>query len=222
MSENRNGKTSLVPSKQSREFLADALEAYQTQLRDADKAREYLTETRGLSVDRQAFFQLGYVSDPLPGHEKYTGRIVVPYMTRAGVVMMKFRSLGDDKPKYLNLSGQPPRIFNPSGLFSSKPYIAICEGEFDAMTAHSQVLPAIGVAGVDSWQPYFDRPLAGYDAVYVLADNDDKGQGIAFAEMVSDRVENVRIIPMPEGHDVNSFVREQGYDALLDKIGLKA
>jgi DNA primase len=220
LSENKSGKTSLVPSKQSREFLGEACTAYQQQL--TAEAREYLTTVRNLSADRQAFFRLGYVDDPLPGHEKYAGRIAVPYLTRSGVVMIKFRSLNDAKPKYLNLSGQPTRIFNPAALFSHKPYIAICEGEFDAMTAHSQQLPAIGVAGVDAWQSYFDRPLAGYDAVYVLADNDDKGQGIGFAEMVADRVDNVRIIPMPEGHDVNSFVGAEGYSALLDRIGLKA
>lgn len=192
------------------------------QLAGADHAREYLTTSRNLSEDRQAYFHLGYVDDPLPGHEKYAGRITIPYRTRAGVVSIKFRVLPpNDGPRYLNLSGQPPRIFNPEALFSAKPYVAVCEGEFDTMTAHSQILPAIGVAGVDSWQPWFDRPLTGYDAVYVLADNDDKGQGIAFAEKVADRVENVRIIPMPSGHDVNSFVAEQGYQALLDKIGVR-
>lgn len=223
MSDSKKTATSLVPSKQLRALLDEASTAYADQLQgeEGTAAREYLTDTRALSADRQAFFKLGYVSEPLPGHEKYAGRIAVPYLTAAGVVNIKFRALPPaDKPKYLNISGQPPRIFNPAAFFNPRPYIAICEGEFDTITAHGQRLPAIGVPGVDGWQPWFDRPLRGYDAVFVLADSDDNGQGIAFAEMVADRIENTRIIPMPEGHDVNSFVAANGYEALLERIGI--
>lgn len=212
-----------MPSPQLREFLGEASTAYAEQLKSDSDAQDYLTNTRNLSADKQAYFRLGSVVDPLPGHEKYAGTISIPYLTRTGVVGMKFRNLNPDaKAKYLNLPKQPVRLFNPEALFSPKPYIAICEGEMDTMTAHGRMLPAIGVPGVDGWQAWFDRPLTGYDAVYVLADNDDAGQGMKFAEFVAERLENVRVVPMPKGHDVNSFVAAEGYSALLNKIGIEA
>jgi DNA primase len=177
--------------------------------------------TRGLSPDKQAFFRLGYVNNPVPGHDKFTGRIVIPYLTRTGVVGMKFRALGDtDGAKYLNLPRQATRIYNPEAFFSDKPYIGICEGEIDAMTAHNRLLPAVGLPGVSQWQEWMDRPFAGYETIYVLADNDDKGQGKKFGEEIEERLENVRVILMPEGHDVNSFVAAEGHTALLERIGI--
>jgi DNA primase len=221
LSESGKGKISLVPSKQSREFLAAASAAYMDQLANANHAQDYL-KNRGLSADRQAFFKLGYVNDPLPGHESYAGRIAIPYVTRSGVVGFKFRSLseGKDKFKYLYPTGQATSIFNPEAFFHPRPYIAVCEGEIDTMTAHGRMLPAVGFPGAKAIKPWFWKPLAGYDAVYILADGDDNGESMAWANHIAEYVENTRIIPMPTGHDVNSFVTENGYDALLDKIGI--
>lgn len=214
---------SLTLSPKQKAFLASALDGYREQLREDDDAQAYLSLTRGLSVDKQAYFKLGFVKEPIPGHEKFEGRVVIPYVTRAGIVGMKFRAIADDvKAKYLNLPRQQPRIFNPEAFFSSKPYIAICEGEIDAMTAHSRLLPAVGLPGVSSWQEWFARPFDGYETIYVLADNDDKGQGQNFAEEIAERLENVRITPMPEGMDVNTFVNNHGHAALLERLGIKS
>lgn len=196
-----------------------ALTEYQDQLATDDAAQDYL-RNRGLSADKQAYFRLGFISDPVPGHEKFSGRIVIPYLTRNGVVGMKFRAIEDRKDKYLNLPRQAPRIYNPEAFFSDKPYIAICEGEIDAITAHSRLLPSVGLPGVSSWQEWFSRPFNGYEVIYVLADNDDKGQGAKFADELSERLENVRTILMPEGMDVNTFVSENNHDALLERVGI--
>jgi DNA primase len=210
---------SLTLSEQQKAFLDTALTEYQDQLSQDDAAQDYL-RNRGLSADKQAYFRLGYINEAVPGHEKFTGRIVIPYLTRAGVVGMKFRAIEDRKDKYLNLPRQAPRIFNPAGFFSDKPYIAICEGEIDAMTAHSRLLPAVGLPGVSSWQEWFARPFIGYETIYVLADNDDKGQGAKFADEIAERLENVRTILMPEGMDVNKYVTENSHDALLERVGI--
>jgi DNA primase len=167
-------------------------------------------------------FRLGYVDVPLVGHEFFRGRLAIPYLTRSGVVSLKFRRLGDmDGPKYLYQSGTvAKRIFNPEALFDDRPYICICEGELDAITAEQAGLPAVGIAGVDNWQPYFRRVFAGYEKVFILGDNDDKGQGETFAQALGELVPNSRVVLMPEGHDVNSFVKEAGPDALLGKVGV--
>lgn len=201
--------------------MENALAEYQSQLFADDDAMEYLTTARGFSRDRLQYFRLGYVANPHDVEfEDFKGRIVIPYLTRAGVVGMKFRDItGEAKAKYLNIRHQPPRIFNPEAFFSGKPYIAICEGEMDAMTTHCQRLPAVGFPGVDAWQPWFPRCFEGYERVYMLADTDDKeGQGVRFAHKIADNIENVVIAPMPEGHDVNSFVLEFGQEALIERI----
>lgn len=214
-------KTSLILSPQRREYLENALTEYQSQLQGDDDALEYLMTERGLSRDRLLYFRLGYVASPHDVEfEDFQGRIVIPYLTRAGVVGMKFRDVsGESKAKYLNIRGQPARIFNVEAFFSGKPYIAVTEGEIDAMTAHCRRLPTVGMPGVDSWQPWFSRPFEGYERVFMLADSDDKeGQGIRFANKIAAEVENVVIAPMPKGHDVNSFVLEYGHDALIERI----
>lgn len=169
-------------------------------------------------------FRLGYVAEPLVGHDFFRGRLVIPYLTRAGVVSLKYRRLSDGEnsgPKYLYESGTvAKRLFNPMALFDDRPYVCVCEGEIDAITAVQAGLPAVGIAGVDNWQPYFARVFAGYESVFILGDNDDKGQGATFAESLAELVPNSKVVLMPENHDVNSFVNEAGGDALLDKVGV--
>jgi DNA primase len=104
----------------------------------------------------------------------------------------------------------------------TEPYVCVTEGEFDAIAAHQAGLPAVGFPGVSSIkEPYYLRPFKGYEAVYILADNDDKGQGETFAEKVAENVQNARIILMPKGHDVNSFLKADGPEALRERIGIK-
>lgn len=215
-------QTFRIPSLKQKEYLGTALTAYADQLSRDESALDYLTSQRNLSAAKLQYFNLGFVADPLPGHEMFKGRIAIPYKTRAGVVGFKFRALSPDaKAKYLYPTGQQHSIFNPEAFFSPKPHIAICEGEIDAMTAHSQLLPAVGMPGVSSQKPWFTRPFQGYETIYVLADTDDKnGEGLAFAEDLASKLQNVRIIPMPTGHDVNSYVSAEGYESLIERIGL--
>lgn len=155
----------------------------------------------------------------MPGHEQYAGKLAIPYLTQSGVTTIRFRRIGDGEgPKYLSVPGDEPRIYNPHALLQNTHSIAICEGEFDTMTAHQSGIPAIGIAGVSGWRSYFRRCFKGYRNVYLLADNDDKGQGLEFAEKVAGQVENPKVILMPPGMDVNSFVLAHGEAALNDKI----
>lgn len=101
-------------------------------------------------------------------------------------------------------------------------------------------MPAVGVPWVENWQPFFARVFKGYDDVFILADGDppkkrpscrkckDKGHeecqghraGLELAQKIESRVPQARTVLMPEGRDVNSFVLEQGPDALRARIGL--
>lgn len=177
---------------------------------------------RGLSGDSARRFRLGYVDAPLVGHEQFRGRICIPYLTRAGVVSIKFRRIGDGTgPKYLYESGTvAKRIFNPAALFDTRPFVCICEGEIDAITADQCGLPAVGIAGVDNWQSYFRRVFAGYDDVFILGDNDDKGQGETFANRIAKSIPNSKVVLMPDGHDVNSYFVAEGPEAIRRKVGI--
>jgi DNA primase len=205
-------------------FLAQASEQYSKALRDS-AAVPYL-KTRGLSGDSAMYFRLGYVADPLPGHEKYLGHLAIPYVTRAGIVALRFRRIGDgDGPKYQSEPGEESRLYHTEGFFRHERFICLCEGEIDTMTAVQAGLPAVGVPGASSWGKYFYRAFDGYDAVYVLTDMDDKGAGLGFAEKVAGQIKSARIIPMQHdgvGHDVNSLVKKHGVDTLLSKIGVDA
>ncbi|MGA4950468.1 hypothetical protein [Streptomyces lydicamycinicus] len=215
--------TSIVPEPALRSFLEEATARYEAALHSpaGDRAAEYLTN-RGLSEDSVRSFRLGYVENPLPGHESAHGYISIPYITRAGVVTVRFRRLGDgDGPKYRSLPGDPPRIYNPNALLVPSDYIAICEGEFDTEITEQVDIPAVGIAGVSAWKDYFARCFKGYKAVFILADADDKGQGMEFAEKIAPQISNGRISPMAEGHDVTSFFCDFGGAAILERLEIK-
>lgn len=222
--------TTLVPSNSSKEFLGSATTEYAAALMTSEgrAAVEYLA-SRGLSKDSATSFRLGYVANPLPGHETYIGKIALPYLTRSGVVSIRFRTLPDivdgvpqpiSGPKYVHVFGDTPRIYNPSDLCRRESYVCICEGELDAISAHQAGLPAAGIAGVNGWRDYFARCFVGYEAVYILADNDDKGQGATFGEKLAAQIQNARVVLMSPGHDVNSTLVTEGADALLAKLNL--
>lgn len=224
--------TSLVPSDSLRNFLGEASGTYYQSLKDVPAAIDYL-RNRGMSGDSARLFRLGVVDDPLPGHEKYKGMLSIPYLTRAGVVSIRFRCIPEIEhpgqtckeipkhPKYRSLPSDPPRVYNVESLHKPSQVIAITEGEMDCVTATQAGIPTVGLPGVSSFRDYMTRLFAGYQTVWILADNDDKGQGEEFAEKIAGKIQNARISLMPPGHDVNSFVVENGAAALLDRLEFK-
>ncbi|MFC0547072.1 toprim domain-containing protein [Kutzneria chonburiensis] len=118
----------------------------------------------------------------------------------------------------MTLPGDRPRLYNTPALMTASDQIAICEGELDTVTAAACGLDAVGVPGVEAWQPHFAPAFLGYERVYLLADNDDSGQGLKFAERIAGELPNARVVLMPHGHDVNSLVMQQGKRSLLERI----
>ena len=214
-------------SESQRQFLRESTERYHANL-EGSPAAEYL-ETRGLgwpslkeTMDR---FQLGFVGDPLPGHEHFRGFLAIPYLRWSphhdwAVVSIRFRCIEDHDHKghgkYMTTAGDRPRLFNTLALLKDSAKIVITEGEIDAMTAQACGIPAVGVPGAQAWQPYFKEPFLGYRNVYVLADGDDPG--IQFANTVAATLPNAKVIPMPSGEDVNSLVLTKGKEALLERL----
>ncbi|MEO3857463.1 toprim domain-containing protein [Acrocarpospora sp. B8E8] len=202
--------------------MAKAVARYANALTEQHPAWSYLTQTRGLTAQTIDHFGLGVVDDPLAGHEQYAGRLAIPYLAPDGdVLSVRFRRLGEDGPKYATVAGDIPRIFNAAVLEKNTSRIAVCEGEIDTMTAVQAGIPAIGVPGVSSWRPEWAMPLEQYDVVYVLADNDDTGQGREMGNLIAAQLDNVRVVLCPRGHDVNSLYLTHGKDAVWRLVDIR-
>ena len=203
----------LTPSQRS--LLERRTAAYQASL---GLARDYL-EGRGFSEGTARSSRLGVVADPLPGDERYLGRLSIPYLTRSGVVSIRFRSLEEGvQAKYLGDPGVESRLYNVEGLFHPEPFVAVAEGELDALTLSQLGIPAVGVPGATNWKPHYSRIFEDYQRVYVFADGDSAGR--KFGERVAESVDGVTVIDMPDGMDVGSVYTdmENGAEWLRRKV----
>ena len=200
-------------SNSQRQFLLRATQQYASQI---DKAKEYLL-TRQLSVEEARTFHLGVVVDPLPGHEQFTGRLAIPYITPSGVVDIRFRAMHGEDPKYMGMAGAETTMFNTTAIFNAHKYICVTEGEFDCIvmsvkTAH----PTVGIPGANNWKSHYSRILDDFDMVIVLADGDKAGT--EFGKKIVRELPNANVIPMPDNEDVNSVFIRQGKEWLDERI----
>lgn len=194
--------------------LGNAAKAYAQQIHLAE---EYLA-SRGLPLQVARRAGLGIVTEPIIGHEQYTNRLSIPYITSTGVVDIRFRALGLQEPKYMGLPGAKTHMYNTKAIKEAGDYIAVCEGELDTVTLHHVVgIPAVGVPGATSWKPHYRRLLQDFEKIFVFADGDKAGHD--FARHLSREVQGVVIIPMPEGEDVNSMYLKEGPDFFTSKVG---
>lgn len=168
-------------------------------------------------MDTARQIQLGVVVDALPGQEQFTGRLAIPYVTPSGTVDIRFRAMGPEEPKYLGFPGTQTRMFNVRALHEAYDSIAVCEGEIDAITLHYKCgIPAVGVPGVNSWKPHYNRLLQDFSTIYIFADGDQPG--IDFAKSLAKELGNVITIQMPEGEDVNSIFLRNGTNYFKEKV----
>jgi DNA primase len=181
-------------------------------------AEDYLV-SRGITreVARQA--RLGVVEEPEPGHEQYIGRLSIPYITKTGVVDLRFRSLNPAvEPKYMGMVGVDTRMYNVLDIEYAGDWIGICEGELDALTMSKLVgIPCVGVPGANSWKKHYTRLLADFERVFVFADGDAPGR--EFAASLS-RELPVTTVSFGDGEDVNSIYVKHGAQFIREKMGL--
>lgn len=196
-----------------RQLLERACQAYEA---NVNLAEEYLA-SRGLSLEDAANARLGVVVDPVAGHEAFRGRLSIPYLTPAGVVDIRFRSLGHEEPKYMGLPGIKTGMFQVKSLWDADTFIGVCEGEIDALTLTAKVgIPAVGLPGANSWKPHYTRLLQDYETIYVFADGDQPGRD--FAKNIAKELRNVVVLEMPEGEDVNSVYLSRGKEYFIKRM----
>ena len=196
-----------------KESLTRAAKYYHSALHEAE---DYLAE-RGITMEAATRARLGVVLEPLTGHETYINRLSIPYITRSGVVDIRFRSMDLSEPKYMGMSGATTHLYNVGAFFRATTFICICEGEIDTITLDSVCgIPAVGVPGVNNWKKHYTRLLQDFDQVFLFADGDNAGTD--FGKSLSRELGNLVVVQMPEGEDVNSMYRSNGVEYFQQKI----
>ena len=216
-------------------YLAKASRTYHNQLKLRNGSRDglngikdYLTEHGIFDKRIRDRYQLGVVSEPLPGDERFSGMMSIPYLSRGGVKAIKFRNIGG-KPKYAQHTGQAVRLYNVAAFFAAGDVIGIAEGEIDAIVATERLsIPTIGVPGAEMWKAHrtiWTPIFKNFQTVYVFTDGDPidaltgrrpgEELGTAITESLKWRA---RVIPSPEGEDVGSMVAAGRAKELLDKL----
>ena len=207
-------------STEQRQSLTVAAENYHNSLNE--QTASYL-KSRGITKEIAASFLLGTVTNPIPGHEHAVGCLSIPYLTKSGVVGIKFRKVDGSSPKYLWATGQKIGMFNVPDLFMDSETIAICEGEIDTIILSGICnIPAVGVAGVSNWKPWFPIMFEGYKNVLIFADNDVKedgrNPGMELGLRIKEELNNATIIHLPENQDVNDVYLKQGIEWFKEKV----
>lgn len=196
-----------------KELLGKAAHKYAESIQAAS---DYL-QSRGVTKEAALAMSLGVVTEPEPGHEAFVGRLSIPYITKTGIVDLRFRSLNPAvEPKYMGMTGAETKMYNVLDVEKAGDYIAVCEGEIDTITLSKLVgIPAVGVPGANAWKRHYTRLLADFERVFIFADGDTSGRD--FANSLA-RELPVTVLQLPDGEDVNSMFVSHGKDYFLDRI----
>jgi DNA primase len=198
-----------------KELLGKAAAGYAENIYQAE---DYL-RSRGIPLEVARLASLGVVAEPETGHEAFKGRLSIPYITKTGVVDLRFRSLNPAvEPKYMGMTGAETKMYNVLDVERASDFIGVCEGELDTLTLSACVgIPCVGVPGANSWKKHYTRLLADFERVFVFADGDQPGT--EFARSLA-RELPVTIIQLPDGHDVNSMFVQDGVEYFNQKMGV--
>lgn len=210
-------------SNEQSKLMLEAANRYADRIDEA--TLEYLNG-RGISEQVAGLFQLGTVTEPLPGHDGHVGWLSIPYITAMGIcVGFKFRRLDEGKPKYGQPLGGTTHLYNVPDIIKSTSRIVITEGELDAVIVSGVLgIPAVGCPGVANWKPHYPRLFNGYDTVYVVGDHDVKedgsNPGAEFNRRVASEVMNATIVNLPENTDITDYYLQNGYDKTRRLLGV--
>ena len=199
-------------TQEQRNLLESQTSRYQSNLY---VAAEYL-EGRGITEDTAVWARLGVVDEGIHGDsEAAFQRLSIPYITRSGVVDLRFRCIRDHEcsevgcSKYLGRPGVSPRLYHVSSLVEAGSGICVAEGELDCVILNQLGYEAVGIPGVANWKPHWGRLFEDFDRIVVFCDGDSAGVG--FGRAWSERFpQSVELVTFPDGHDVNSMYLMEG------------
>ena len=207
--------------KQRLSWLGSLAAQYESSL--DDQTLSYLNG-RGITPEVAAEYRLGTVADPPTEHRNYRGRLVIPYLKKVGVTGFKFRCVRPECSKAGRCEGHDKyysdgvsQMYNVGAVDRATGFIALCEGEIDAITLDGWCdIPTIGPPGVSNWKnnPHWARLLKDFRSIYMFADNDpgEKNHGREFGEKIRQTLSQTVIIELPEDPEPNPELK-RGMDA---------
>lgn len=186
-------------------------------------AISYLT-ARGITEATAHAARLGVVTSPDPGHERFTGRLVIPYLDKLGVYALKFRCIlphvckESNCIKYDSPIGQETSLYGVLDTDEVAQTIHISEGELDRLILR-QVFdePAVGVPGVQNWKPHYKFHFQSFDRVLIWPDGDKQGRDLA--NKLQKELRTLEVVPVPDNMDVTDLFLSVGAEVMREMIG---
>lgn len=158
------------------------------------------------------------MDEPEVGHELYVGKLAIPYLTPAGVIDIRFRSLNGEGPKYLTRPGSESHVFNVMALNRQGDTLVVCEGELDTIIAQQAGFNAVGLPGANTWKGFYNRLFGDWEKIMLFCDGDNAGREMA--KSIVRELDNVIPVFMPEGQDVNDVYLAEGVEGLQKRVGI--
>lgn len=136
------------------------VDTFHRQLLDEPSLTRRLAVERGISPATIAIFALGY----------HRGRITMPISNPHGRITGLLRWQPFERgtgSKMLAHPGTRRELFPPPETITAQ-QLLICEGEPDALAAHSAGIPAVAIPGIASWRPAWARRFTGHTITIAL------------------------------------------------------
>ncbi len=190
---------------------------------------------RGITEETIEKYRIGYCSGDTPyrtskeslsdsgliyenGNEFFRGFITFPHFYAGRVVFISGRGYPEKAHKKLPKEKVPLfHLFNESA--ARQEAVIIAEGEIDTLTLLQSAFNACGVLGANSFKAEWIVKFDHCKKVFLTFDNDEAGNkaNLEIARLLGTKA---RIVPLPEGEDVNDFFRHStaaDYQRLLDQ-----
>ena len=192
---------------------------------------DYL-EKKGFTQQEMILANVAFQSRSGKAVDRFFGRVMFPIIDlRGNVVAFGGRTLGDDKPKYLNTSETP--VFNKGDMLfalnfaknSNDGRLILCEGYMDVISMHQAgFTTAVATLGT-ALTPSQARLMSRYaKEVIVSYDSDGPGQKAAARAIPLLRSAGllVRVLTIAGGKDPDEYIKAYGplrFKQMLDACG---
>lgn len=192
---------------------------------------DYL-ERKGFTQQEMILANVAFKSRSGKAVDRFFGRVMFPIIDlRGNVVAFGGRTLGDDKPKYLNTSETP--VFSKGDMLfalnfaknNNQDRLILCEGYMDVISMHqagfTNAVATLGTALTPSQARLMSRYAK---EVIVSYDSDEPGQKAASRAIPLLRSAGllVRVLTIAGGKDPDEYIKTYGpvkFKQMLEKSG---
>ena len=189
-------------------------------------------EKKGFTQQEMILANVAFQSHSGRAIDRFHGRVMFPIIDlRGNVVAFGGRTLGDDKPKYLNTSDTP--VFNKGDMLfalnfaknGNEEKLILCEGYMDVISMHqagfTNAIATLGTALTPSQARLMSRYAK---EVVVSYDSDGPGQKAAARAIPMLRAAGliVRVLTIAGGKDPDEYIKTYGplrFKQMLDACG---